>query len=80
MQRNVCRFSLNGYSVITQFTTLAAVEQLCCCHCTQSTYGTLKLSKVSLEKSQILSYDTVVTNEQYVNSGCLRLKSPQNVI
>jgi len=73
MESNVCRCSLNRYSVITQFAKLTAVERLCR-HCTQSTCSTSKLLKVSPERSQILNYDTVVANERYVNSGYLRLK------
>ena len=37
-----------------------------CRHCTHSTYSTSKTSKVFPESSQILSCDTVVANERYM--------------
>ena len=65
IERNVCRCAFNRYSVITQFTKLAAGEQLCrrCTH--RKFYSTSKPLKASPEKSQILSCNTVVANERY---------------
>jgi hypothetical protein len=60
IERNVCRCTVNRYSVITQFAKLAAGEQLCR-RCTHRRYSTSKTLKVSPDKSQILSCDTVVT-------------------
>jgi len=48
-----------------QFAKLAAGEQLCR-PCTHNTYSTSKPLKGSLEKSQILSCDSVVSNERYM--------------
>ena len=62
IERNVCRCSFNRYSVITQFAKLAAGEQFCR-RCTHRKLFTSKLLKISPEKSQILSCDTVVANE-----------------
>jgi len=45
-----------------QFEKLATGEQLCRC-CTHRTYSTSEYLKVFPEKSQILSYDTLVANE-----------------
>jgi hypothetical protein len=62
IERNVCRFTFNRYSVITQLAKLAAGEQLC------RRYTHRKLQhflKVSPEKSHISSCDTVVANERY---------------
>jgi hypothetical protein len=44
---------------VTQFAKLAAGEQLCR-RCTQISYNTSRILKVSPEKSQILRCDTVV--------------------
>jgi hypothetical protein len=61
IERNVCRCTFNRYSVITLFTKLAAGEQLCrLCTYRKLAYSTSKPLKVSPEKSQILSCDTVV--------------------
>ena len=58
IERNACRCTFNRYSVITQFAKLAAGEQLCRC-CIEN-YSTSKPLKVSPEKSQIFSCDSVV--------------------
>jgi len=59
IERNICRCTFNRYSVITQFTNLAAGEQLCR-RCTQKIIALQNPLKVSPEKSQILICDTVV--------------------
>jgi len=62
MERNVYRYTFNRHSVVMQFEKLATGEQLCRC-CTHRTYSTSEYLKVFPEKSQILSYDTLVANE-----------------
>jgi len=64
MERNVYRCTFNRHSVITQFAKLAAGEWLCRC-CTHRNYSTSEHIKVSPEKSQVLSCDTLVANERY---------------
>jgi len=56
MEKNVCRCTFNRYSVIKQFAKLATGALL-------ENYSTSKPLKVSLEKSEILSCDTLVANE-----------------
>jgi hypothetical protein len=57
------RCTFNRYSVITQF---AKLESSCVVVALVQNYSTSKSLKVSPEKSQILSCDTVVANERYI--------------
>jgi len=69
---NVCRCTFNRYSVITQFANSPLDSSSVVVAITEN-YSTSKLLKVSREKSHILSYDTVVANEWYIDMphhGC----------
>jgi hypothetical protein len=69
------------YSVITQFAKLAAGEQLCLVFALIENYSTPKPLKVSPEKSQILSCNTLLANEinyLIINTG--QYETPNGLI